>query len=129
MHLFSAKIFFLIAAANGLLAVCLGAFGSHGLRDKLPENLMQAWTTAVSYHFYHLLAVFAVGLLLQQGLHSRFIQSAGYVFSLGLVLFCGSLYLLALGGPRWLGPITPLGGLCFIAGWALLFIGILKWKQ
>lgn len=123
-----AKLFLLIASGNAVLAVCLGAFGSHGLKGKLPENLMQAWTTAVQYHFYHLLALALVAVLIHQGVISRLIAASGVLFAVGLLLFCGSLYWLALGGPRWLGPLTPLGGLCFIFAWSCLFLGILQQK-
>lgn len=122
----TAKLFLLIASFNGFIAVCLGAFGSHGLRDKLPENLMHAWSTGVQYHFYHVFALALVALVIQQSATSRFLTSSGVLFVVGLLFFCGSLYGLALGGPRWLGPITPLGGLCFMVGWLCLFVGLLK---
>jgi len=116
----------LIASANGLLAVCLGAFGSHGLKSKLPENLLHAWATGVQYHFYHVFALVFVALLINQGIVGRWLTASAALYLGGILFFCGSLYWLALGGPRWLGPLTPLGGLCFILAWASLFIGVLQ---
>lgn len=113
-----------LAAANGLVAVALGAFGAHGLRDKLTESLFNAWQTAVQYHFYHVLALLLVAILLQQWGKSVCLSASGAAFLLGMLLFCGSLYGLALGGPRWLGPVTPLGGLSFMLGWLLLFCAV-----
>lgn len=122
----AARVFLVIVAVNGLLAVCLGAFGSHGLKGRLPDNLLQAWGTAVQYHFYHVFALALVAVLIQQGYVSRWLASSGSLFIAGLFFFCGSLYWMALGGPRWLGPITPLGGLCFIAGWLCLLVGLFQ---
>lgn len=122
----TAKIFLVLAATNGLLAVCFGAFGSHGLKDKLPENLLHAWSTAVQYHFYHVFAIAMVGMLIHQGIMNKIILGSGILFGVGLLFFCGSLYWLALGGPRWLGPITPLGGLCFILGWLCLLVSLFQ---
>ena len=116
----------MLASANGLLAVCLGAFGSHGLRARLPENLMSAWSTGVQYHFYHVFALALVGVLIQQGFRGRLFTASGILFSCGVLLFCGSLYGLALGGPVWLGPVTPVGGLCLILGWLSLCMGVVK---
>lgn len=114
------KITLLLAAINGFVAVCLGAFGAHGLRNKLSESLMSAYTTAVQYHFYHTFALLAVAILIQQFGSKSALQISAVAFVVGIVLFCGSLYGLALGAPNWLGPITPLGGLAFIAGWLTL---------
>lgn len=124
-----AKIFLLLSALNGSLAVCLGAFGSHSLKSRLPENLLQAWITGVQYHFYHIFALALVAILMNQGYHSRLLSASGNLFIGGLLFFCGSLYWMALGGPRWLGPITPLGGLCFIAGWLCLVIGLFQHRS
>lgn len=120
------KLFISIAAANGLLAVALGAFGAHGLRDKLTPSLLSAYQTAVQYHFYHTLALFGVGLLMLHWQQRPLITASGFSFMVGMLFFCGSLYWLALGGPRWLGPVTPLGGLAFLVGWCLLFIAAVR---
>ncbi len=118
-----ARFFLIIAAVNGLSAVALGAFGAHGLKGILSVELMSAFQTAVQYHFYHTLALFGVSLLLiRYPKHSAF-MTAAWAFVVGLMLFCGSLYGLAFGAPRWVGPITPLGGVSFMAGWMLLVVG------
>jgi len=114
--------FLFIAAINGFLAVSLGAFGSHGLKSRLTEQYLGVWQTAVQYHFYHALALCIVGLLWHKSIANGWLNASGYLFVAGIVLFCGSLYGLALGGPRWLGPITPLGGLCFLLGWLCLAV-------
>ena len=122
----TAKLTLLIAAISGFLAVCLGAFGAHGLKDKLSANLLSAYETAVQYQFYHTLALLALGLLMLQLGHKASLQISAIAFTLGILLFSGSLYLLGLGGPSWLGPITPLGGIALIVGWATLFFALLK---
>lgn len=110
--------------------VVLGAFGAHALKSRLAETALQTWQTAVSYQMTHALALLVVGvwlrLLVQAGAApARTLDIAGAAFAVGVLLFSGSLYLLALGGPRWLGPVTPMGGLAFIAGWiALLFAAL-----
>jgi uncharacterized membrane protein YgdD (TMEM256/DUF423 family) len=120
-----AKHFLVIAAFSGFLAVALGAFGAHALKGRLPPDLMTVYQTAVQYQFYHTLALLGVAvLLLQFPRHSLLVAGGGF-FALGLVLFSGSLYALSFSGMRWLGAITPLGGLAFMLGWlALAWFGI-----
>lgn len=118
--------FLLLAAVNGFFAVALGAFGSHGLKSRLDEYHLGIWQTAVQYHFYHAIALCVVGILWQKSVGSTWLNSCGYLFIAGIVLFCGSLYWMALGGPRWLGPVTPLGGFCFLLGWLCLAISALR---
>jgi len=108
-----------IAALAGATAVVLGAFGAHALRDSLDEHALTTWHTAVDYQFWHALALLGVGLLARERV-TTFLRVAAIAFLVGLVLFCGSLYLLALGAPRGIGAITPLGGLAFIVGWLAL---------
>jgi uncharacterized membrane protein YgdD (TMEM256/DUF423 family) len=108
-----------IAALAGATAVVLGAFGAHALRDSLDEHALTTWHTAVDYQFWHALALLGVGLLARERV-TTFLRVAAIAFLVGLVLFCGSLYLLALGAPRGVGAITPLGGLAFIVGWLAL---------
>ena len=112
-----------IAAILGLIAVALGAFGAHGLKELLAERDTSAtWETAVRYQMWHALAI-----LLCSHNGNRFnATKAATCFSSGTVLFSGSLYILALGGPKWLGPVTPLGGLLLIIGWGLLAASSLK---
>jgi len=106
----------LVAAVAGASAVLLGAFGAHALRGVLDAQGMELWHTAVNYHAWHALAL-VLGLGLGQGRMGRVSARA---FVLGIVLFSGSLYALALGAPRWCGAITPLGGLAFVVGWLTL---------
>ncbi len=114
------KIFLLLAAGNGFLAVALGAFGAHALAARLSVELMNTFQTAVQYHFYHSLALFGTALLALQYPSAALPKAAGQLFFAGIVLFSGSLYLLALTGVRWLGAVTPVGGLAFLAGWLCL---------
>lgn len=115
-----AKLFITLGALSGMLAVVFGAFGAHGLRDRLDAYLMGVFETAVQYHFYHALAMLAVGVIALSQPQTVMLKSAGWLFLIGTLVFSGSLYLLALTGIKWLGAVTPLGGLAFIAGWACL---------
>ena len=121
----TAKLFLALGAAYGLLGVALGAFGAHGLRDRLSPELLAAWKTGVEYQFYHAFALLAVGWMLRS-LGSSALQLAGLSFAIGVLLFSGSLYALALSGIRGLGAITPLGGLLFLVGWASLMVAVLR---
>lgn len=114
------KIFLLLAAISGALSVMLGAFAAHGLKSRLSPELLSAFKTAVDYQFYHTLALLLLALLLKQAANSMPLLISSWLMLAGILLFSGSLYLLALGGPKWLGPITPLGGLCFIGAWVSL---------
>jgi uncharacterized membrane protein YgdD (TMEM256/DUF423 family) len=122
----TAKLFLAIASASGLIAVVLGAFGAHGLKGRLDAAMLSAYETAVQYHFYHTLALLGLAVLMQRVGEKTLIMASGYLFIAGILLFSGSLYALALGGPRWLGPITPVGGLAFMAAWLLLLIAALR---
>ena len=106
------------AALFGALGVGLGAFGAHGLEARLTPDRLAVWTTAVDYHLLHAVALLALALYTRAT--GAKIRGPATGFTLGILLFSGSLYALALGGPRLLGPVTPLGGLCFIAGWLAL---------
>lgn len=116
-----ARVWLITAAAYGLLAVALGAFGAHGLRAKLAPEMMAVYRTAVEYQFYHALALLAVALLALRAT-SPWLNVAGYAFGSGVILFSGSLYLLAVTGTRWLGAITPLGGVALLLGWFALLV-------
>jgi uncharacterized membrane protein YgdD (TMEM256/DUF423 family) len=120
------KIILMIASVLLVLAVAIGAFGAHGLKSHLSDEMMQVYKTGVEYHFYHALGLLLVGLL-AISIPSAFLNWSAICLTLGVVLFSGSLYLLAITGIKWLGAVTPLGGLSFIAGWVLLFLGI--WKK
>ena len=108
---------FRIAAALCFVAVALGAFGAHGLRSTLEAHgMLDVWNKAVFYHFIHAIA------LLVLALYGTLNRGACVLLLIGILLFSGSLYLLALTNLRWLGAVTPFGGLCFLAGWAWLVV-------
>ena len=111
----------LIAALLGASGVMLGAFGAHALRARLGDGL-STWDTAVTYHLIHAVTLLAVAVLLRSDGDAGLLRAAGWSMAFGVLLFSGSLYVLALDGPRWLGPVTPLGGLGFIAGWILIAV-------
>jgi uncharacterized membrane protein YgdD (TMEM256/DUF423 family) len=115
-----AKHFLVAAALSGFIAVALGAFGAHGLKQKLTADLLAVYQTGVQYHFYHTFALLAVGLLMLQVPASGALRWSGILFIVGIVIFSGSLYVLSLTGVSWLGAITPIGGVAFLAGWLLL---------
>ena len=112
----------------GGLSVMLGAFGAHSLKASLTEKSLATFQTGVQYQFMHSLALIQVGIRAMQfsDEHQKKIQRPGWFFAIGILLFSGSLYSLALGGPRWLGPVTPLGGLSFMIGWFLLAFSLPK---
>ncbi len=115
--------FAVLGALSALLAVAAGAFGAHALRARLPADLLQIFETGVRYQMYHALALFAVAWAQGRAPHGA-LPVAGWLFVAGTVIFSGSLYALALSGARLLGAITPLGGLCFLAGWGALAWGL-----
>ncbi|MFH5883245.1 DUF423 domain-containing protein [Halalkalibaculum sp. DA3122] len=120
------KLFLSIGAINAALAVMLGAFGAHGLKERLTVDMLDIFETAVQYHFYHALGLLAVGLLAIHYPESGSLKWAGWLMLAGIVIFSGSLYILSVSGIRWLGAITPLGGISFIAAWVLLLIAVAK---
>ncbi len=120
------RLFFALASISGGLAVALGAFGAHGLRDRLTPDSLATFETGVRYEMYHALALLAVAWAVTRWANSGLPVAAGWLFVAGTVLFSGSLYLLALTGTRWLGAITPFGGVAFVAGWVCLFVTALR---
>lgn len=104
----------------GAVGVALGAFGAHGLRDRIPQDLLEVYRTGVLYHLLHAVALLAVVL---GGAHVRYGHLVRWLLLGGIFVFSGTLYTLALTGQRWLGAVTPLGGLAFIAAWATVFVG------
>jgi uncharacterized membrane protein YgdD (TMEM256/DUF423 family) len=122
----TAKTFLLLGSVSALLAVLLGAFGAHALKNKLSADMLAIFQTGVQYHFYHALGLLAVGLVAKQIPESAALKYAGWLMFIGIVIFSGSLYLLSLTGTRWLGAITPIGGVAFIAAWTLLAFAIYK---
>lgn len=119
------KTLLLIACISGFLAVALGAFGAHGLKPRLSMEELQWFETANRYHFYHTLALLSVALLKGE---SPLLRNAGFAFVIGILLFSGSLYVMAVTGLKTLGMITPLGGLAFLAGWGFLCVFGMKGK-
>lgn len=111
------------AGIAGASAVVLGALGAHALHSSLAEPMLGIWETAVRFQFWHTLALVACALLARRS-HAAYLGAA--LFSLGIVLFCGSLYALALGAPRPVGVVTPLGGLCFIVAWIALAVALYR---
>ncbi len=112
-------------ASAAMVAVILGAFAAHGLKGQLSSEMLAVFQTGVQYQFYHALGLLAVGIIAKH-LSSGLVIRAGQCFIAGIVLFSGSLYALALTSVKWLGPVTPIGGVCFIVGWLLLSIAIVK---
>jgi uncharacterized membrane protein YgdD (TMEM256/DUF423 family) len=117
-------LFLFLAALSGAISVALGAMAAHGLRGRLEPAMLAAFQTGIEYQMYHSLALLGVALWCRQldraPAWSDPLPIAGLLFIAGIVAFSGSLYALACGGPRWLGPVTPVGGLALIAGWLLL---------
>lgn len=114
-----------IAAFSAMLSVILGAFAAHSLKSKLSETLLTTFQTGVQYQIYHSLALILLVILYRQMPQSLLLYSAGFMLA-GIILFSGSLYMLALTQIKWFGPVTPLGGVCFILGWGLLIAAALK---
>lgn len=121
--------FISLGALNLMVAVILGAFGAHGLKARVTPEQLAWWHTGVNYHVWHALGLFGIGLLLLNQPALNAARSAGWLLQIGIVIFCGSLYAMTLGAPRWFGAITPIGGLAFIAGWAVLVWASLKLGQ
>jgi len=117
-----------IAGILGLSGVVLGALGAHALKDRLAlPGMAEAWQTAVTYHLIHAVALYALAIeRISPRPTCRWQRWTGWAWSAGTLLFSGSLYLLALGGPRWLGPVTPLGGLALTAGWICVVVAGLR---
>ena len=116
----TARFALILASAAMFVAVALGAFGAHAMKARLTPDMAAVWQTAVQYQVWHALALFGVGILLARHSARAGLALAGWLFVAGIVLFSGSLYMLASTGIRGLGAVTPLGGLAFLAGWAAL---------
>lgn len=121
----SSHKFLFIGSLNAFLAIALGAFGAHGLKNILDPGALKIWQTAFEYHIYHALGLILIALLLEALPKAR---SAGWLMLSGIILFSGSLYLLALSDIKLLGMITPVGGLCFLVAWGWLAFACLKTK-
>jgi uncharacterized membrane protein YgdD (TMEM256/DUF423 family) len=125
------KGFLKVAAILGFLSVALGAFAAHALKEMVSDHAVATFETGVRYQFYHAFALLAVGILFQQ-FKSGLMVWAGRFFIAGVILFSGSLYALTMvqatvqPGYKWIGPITPLGGVCFLLGWLCMLIAFFK---
>jgi uncharacterized membrane protein YgdD (TMEM256/DUF423 family) len=116
-----------IAAINGGLAVASGAFAAHGLQGRIDAQALQTFETGARYHMYHALAIGLAALAMRDAAAGPATSAAGF-FLAGILLFSGSLYLLALTGVRWFGLVTPFGGVCFLIGWGLLAFAATRLK-
>lgn len=116
------KLFLLFGSIAMALAVTLGAFGAHGLKSKLTQDMLDIFETGVQYHFYHAIGLLIIGAVANYMPESPLLKWSGWLMVSGLLIFSGSLYVLSMSGLRWLGAITPIGGLCFIASWILLAV-------
>lgn len=122
----TAKLFLILGGLNAALVVMLGAFGAHGLKAILTADMLAVYQTAVHYHLFHALGLLAVGLVATQIADSVWLRWSGWLMLLGIILFSGSLYVLSVSGLRWLGMITPFGGLAFITAWIVFVIAVAK---
>jgi|SRR5208283_161131 len=111
-----AKYFFVMGSISAFLAVVLGAFAAHMLKAKLPADLFNIWEVGVRYHLFHAFGLFIVAWATTQWHEVNFVP-AGWLFVAGTIIFSGSLYILSVTGIRWIGSITPFGGICFLGGW------------
>ena len=121
-----AKVFLVLGGLNAMLGVMFGAAAAHGLRSSLPQDMLSAFQTGVHYHMYHALGLVVIGALLLHVPGSTGLKWAGGLMFAGILLFSGSLYLLALTQIRWLGAVTPFGGVAFIVAWLLLVIAVVR---
>jgi uncharacterized membrane protein YgdD (TMEM256/DUF423 family) len=119
-----ARTFFVLGSLFGFLAVAAGAFGAHALRARLAPDRLELFELAVRYQMYHALALIAAAWAAER-FPNRAAGSAGWLFVIGILIFCGTIYGLAFGAPRWLGAVTPIGGVALLIGWALLVVGAL----
>ncbi len=117
------RLFFLVGSISALIAVVLGAFCAHGLKDRLTTEMLNTFEVGVRYQMYHALALLAVTWALSRWPRAE-VTAAGWLFVAGTVIFSGSLYLLSLTGVRWIGAITPIGGVAFLLGWLSLIWGV-----
>ena len=116
-----ARPFWILGCVFGFLGVAAGAFGAHALRARLAPQMLDVFETGARYQMYHALALLAVALMAAHA-PSGALRAAGWLFTAGIVIFSGSLYALALSGVRVLGAVTPIGGVCFLAGWIALAV-------
>ena len=121
------KILLVLTALSGFSSVALGAFGAHGLKAYLSSQMLSVYQTGVQYQMFHTLALLVIANMMLKDLNNLWLSITSISWLLGILFFSGSLYLLALTGTKWLGAITPLGGLLFLVGW--LSLAIAAWKE
>ena len=121
------KLFLILGSINAATAVSMGAFGAHLLKTRITEDMLFVFQTAVQYHFYHSLGLMIIGVLTIHFKPEKYIKIAGWIMFIGIILFSGSLYTLSTTSMRWVGLITPIGGIAFIVSW--VFIAITAWKR
>ena len=122
----AARTFTIIGALSAALAVGMGAFGAHALRQSLTARMLEIYQTAVLYHLVHSLGLLAVAFVCSLKPMARMARAAGWMMAAGLIMFCGSLYLLALSGEKWLGAVTPMGGIAMLLAWLLLALAVVR---
>jgi uncharacterized membrane protein YgdD (TMEM256/DUF423 family) len=120
-------MFVFLGALNMAIAVMLGAFGAHGLKNKVTVEQLAWWHTGVDYHVYHALALLIIGTLIAAQPQLAIPKGSAWALQVGVVIFSGSLYAMTLGAPRWFGAITPIGGTAFIVGW--LWLAYSAWQK
>ncbi len=121
-----ARLFIALGSINAALAVIFGAFGAHALKARISPEMLNVYHTGSQYHFYHALGMLLVGVLATQLQNQGALRLSGFLMLAGVVLFSGSLYLLAITGVTWLGAVTPLGGVAFIAAWIVLALAAFR---
>lgn len=119
------RIIIIVAAITLAFGVVIGAFGAHGLKSRITPEMLLVYETGVTYHFYHALGLLLIGVLAMQS-PSSYLNMAALFVGLGILIFSGSLYVLAITGIKWIGVITPIGGLSFIIGWIFVALAFLK---
>lgn len=125
----NARWFLLLGAANAALAILLGAFGAHSLKTHLAVDMMAVYQTGLQYHLFHALGLLAAGFALKQIGDSAWLRWSGWLMLAGIVIFSGSLYILSVTGWKWLGAVTPLGGIAFMAAWVLFAVAVMKARK
>jgi uncharacterized membrane protein YgdD (TMEM256/DUF423 family) len=122
------KLFLILGSVNAATAVSMGAFGAHFLKTKIPEEMLSVFQTAVQYHFYHSLGLMIIGVLIISIKPEKYLGIAGWMMFIGIILFSGSLYILSTTATRWVGIITPFGGIAFIISWVFIAVALWKWS-
>ena len=122
------KLFLILGSVNAATAVSMGAFGAHFLKTKIPEDMLFVFQTAVQYHFYHSLGLMIIGVMAIYIKPEKHLGIAGWIMFIGIILFSGSLYILSTTATRWVGVITPFGGISFIVSWVFIAIAVWKWS-